>query len=140
MSTPPSGSPKAWLTTKEAAEYLSVTEETIKRKAREGIIKASKVGQGWRFSRTGLDGWLRKGGDSMADPRGEVEDIIGCELEAACEAAYQADSHQGDLPVTQMHSLRAIAHALCALALLVEERQAEARRKQREAGGEHYGE
>ena len=51
------------MTVGQAAEYLQVTGETIRRKARSGDIPAAKVGRHWRFRKKDLDEWLDNGGD-----------------------------------------------------------------------------
>lgn len=50
------------LTTKEAAEFLRLSVETVKRKASAGEIPAAKTGREWRFVREDLEAWLRAGG------------------------------------------------------------------------------
>ena len=49
-----------WLRTPEAARYLGVHEETMRRWAREGVIPAVKLGNrgGFRFKREDLDRFL----------------------------------------------------------------------------------
>ena len=49
-----------WLRTPEAARYLGVHIETIRRWAREGAIPAAKLGNrgGFRFRREDLDRFL----------------------------------------------------------------------------------
>ena len=49
-----------WLRTPEAAAYLGVHEETIRRWAREGVIPAAKLGNrgGFWFKREDLDRFL----------------------------------------------------------------------------------
>jgi excisionase family DNA binding protein len=51
-----------WLRTPEAAKYLGVHEETIRRWAREGTIPAAKLGNrgGFRFKREDLDRFLER--------------------------------------------------------------------------------
>lgn len=51
-----------WLRTPEAAKYLGVHEETIRRWAREGAIPAAKLGNrgGFRFRRDDLDRFLER--------------------------------------------------------------------------------
>jgi excisionase family DNA binding protein len=56
--------------TPEAAEYLGVHIETIRRWAREGVIPAAKLGNrgGFRFRREDLDqflDWRRTGADNV---------------------------------------------------------------------------
>ena len=49
-----------WLTTEEAAEYLQVHRDTLRRWARTGVIPAAKLGNrgGFRFRREDLDRFL----------------------------------------------------------------------------------
>lgn len=49
-----------WIRTPEAAEYLGVHVETVRRWAREGVIPAAKLGNrgGLRFRREDLDDFL----------------------------------------------------------------------------------
>jgi excisionase family DNA binding protein len=48
------------LTITEVADFLKVTERTIYRLAGAKKIPAFKVGGSWRFSRTDIDGWIRR--------------------------------------------------------------------------------
>ncbi len=50
------------LTVKQAAEFLQVSEETIRRRALRGEMPAAKVGRGWRFSQRQLMSWIERGG------------------------------------------------------------------------------
>lgn len=49
-----------WLTTEEAAEYLQVHVNTLRRWARKGVIPAAKLGNrgGFRFKRGDRDRFL----------------------------------------------------------------------------------
>jgi len=49
-----------WIRTPEAAKYLGVHIETVRRWAREGVIPAAKLGNrgGFRFRREDLGGFL----------------------------------------------------------------------------------
>jgi excisionase family DNA binding protein len=49
-----------WIRTPEAARYLGVHIETMRRWAREGVIPAAKLGNrgGFRFKREDLDRFL----------------------------------------------------------------------------------
>jgi len=50
------------LTSKAAAEFLSIHEKTLIKKARAGVIPAAKIGREWRFSRRQLVEWIEAGG------------------------------------------------------------------------------
>ena len=50
------------LTAKQAAEFLQLSPETVKAKARAGLMPAGKVGREWRFSRRQLLAWIEAGG------------------------------------------------------------------------------
>lgn len=45
------------LDVREAAEYLRLNEQTVRRLARDREIPAFKVGGSWRFKRSSLDRW-----------------------------------------------------------------------------------
>ena len=51
------------MTSAEAAQYLRLGIDTLKRKARAGDIPAAKIGRSWRFRKPELDAWLSVGGD-----------------------------------------------------------------------------
>jgi len=55
--------PTTVLTTREAAEFLKCSVETLKRRAAAGEIPAAKTGREWRFLLDELEAWLRAGGD-----------------------------------------------------------------------------
>lgn len=55
------------LTAKEAAEFLRVSPNTVKSKARAGELPAAKIGREWRFRKADLDEWLRRGGDNYEE-------------------------------------------------------------------------
>ena len=50
------------LTANEAAAFLKLHSDTVKRKAREGELPAAKIGRQWRFDVDELREWLRNGG------------------------------------------------------------------------------
>jgi len=50
------------MTPAEAAAYLRLGVETVKRKARAGQLPACKTGRKWLFLRSELDAWLKAGG------------------------------------------------------------------------------
>ncbi|MDF9409743.1 helix-turn-helix domain-containing protein [Pelotomaculum isophthalicicum JI] len=45
----------------EAAEFLRISQTTLKKLLREGEIPARKVGREWRLSRQALLKWLESG-------------------------------------------------------------------------------
>ena len=51
---------KNWYSVKEAAEYLGVSQPTIFRWMKDGLISFYKVGGSTRFSREGLDALIEK--------------------------------------------------------------------------------
>ena len=53
---------RGWLTSEEAAEFLKVNVETMRRWARTGVIPAAKLGNrgGFRFRREDLDAFLER--------------------------------------------------------------------------------
>ena len=53
---------RGWLTTEEAAEFLKVHVETMRRWARTGVIPSAKLGNrgGFRFRREDLDAFLER--------------------------------------------------------------------------------
>jgi excisionase family DNA binding protein len=55
------------LTTKEAADYLRTSVDSVKRLARQGKLPAAKLGNEWRFSRRRLMEWIERGG-LLAEP------------------------------------------------------------------------
>ena len=60
-----------WLTTEEAANYLQVSVETMRRWGRTGEIPAAKLGNrgGFRFRREDLDRFLEaRRSDSLSRP------------------------------------------------------------------------
>ncbi len=59
-----------WLRTPDAARYLGVHEETMRRWARERTIPAAKLGNrgGFRFKREDLDHFLERRRAEGSDP------------------------------------------------------------------------
>lgn len=56
----PTSSDDEFLTTKQVAELLKVTERTIYRLAAAKQIPAFKVGGTWRFSRVEINQWIQR--------------------------------------------------------------------------------
>lgn len=58
-----------FLTPPDAARYLGIHEETVRRLAREGKLPGFKVGGVWRFSRKTLHQWSTSQGKVMIEKR-----------------------------------------------------------------------
>lgn len=52
------------MTVEQAASYLQLKPDTVRRGARTGKIPAARVCGRWRFLRDELEAWLRDGGSS----------------------------------------------------------------------------
>ncbi len=52
--------PEHYLTLKDVAELLKLSEKTIYRLAQQGEIPAFKVGGSWRFRASDIDKWVAK--------------------------------------------------------------------------------
>lgn len=48
------------MTLKEAAEYLNVHCDTLRRRAKNGTIPAFKIGTDWRFYQSSIDSWIKE--------------------------------------------------------------------------------
>jgi len=48
------------ITVKQLAEFLQVTELTIRRAINSGTLKAFKVGREWRIERKAVTEWLKE--------------------------------------------------------------------------------
>ena len=59
-NNPDSSNPKKWYSIKEATEYLGVSQPTIFRWMKDGILSYYKVGGATRFSQEGLDAVIEK--------------------------------------------------------------------------------
>jgi excisionase family DNA binding protein len=62
IKEPRAGSFPEVLTTRQAAELLQLSVETVKAQAAGGLLPAAKVGREWRFSRRQLLAWIEAGG------------------------------------------------------------------------------
>jgi excisionase family DNA binding protein len=69
-----------WMTVKEVAKYLKLSEMMIYKLAQNGQIPASKVGSAWRFSQGEIDNWLlgrlQREVEIKGPVKGAVEDFI----------------------------------------------------------------
>ena len=54
------------MTIEQAAKYLQLTTETVRRAAREGSLPSAKIGRRWRIRKIDLDDFLSKGGNRGA--------------------------------------------------------------------------
>ena len=84
-----------WYTTEQAAEYLQITTEVVRQKARDGVLPSSRVGQEFRFHKESLDNWLRSGGDAQTG--------AGTALDEAMEKiwAYLEETQEATLGVLE---------------------------------------
>ena len=73
------------MTTEEAADYLQLGIDTVRRMARTGELRAAKIGHLWRFFRTDLDAWLSEG--SRLRQRLEDEGLLMAMDEAKADPA-----------------------------------------------------
>jgi excisionase family DNA binding protein len=48
------------MTLKEAAEYLNVHSDTLRRRAKNGTIPAFKIGTDWRFYQSSIENWIKE--------------------------------------------------------------------------------
>ena len=67
------------LTIKQLADYLRVTDRTIYRLASARKIPAFKVGGMWRFSRAGIDSWIKQQSMDGCDTGLEDEGAAKCQ-------------------------------------------------------------
>lgn len=51
-----------WVSTKDIAEHLSVTKDTIHKWIKSGKIPCSRVGKLWKFKKSEVDAWIKSGG------------------------------------------------------------------------------
>ena len=47
-----------WMTLRQVAEYLQLSQAKVYKLARTGHIPCSKIGQQWRFDREEVDQWV----------------------------------------------------------------------------------
>jgi len=77
------------LTTAQAAEFLQLSAQSVKARARAGTLPAARIGREWRFSRRQLLDWIEAGGDRYED---QVEEGLALATE---EAMADPDNQQG---------------------------------------------
>lgn len=50
-----------WVSTKEIAEHLGVTMETVRKWIKVETIPCSRVGKLWKFKKSEVDAWVKSG-------------------------------------------------------------------------------
>ena len=88
------------LTVDEAARYLRVSKDVLKRLAAQGKIPGRKIDRHWRFLKAGLDDWLR--GVGSRDGRTALLEQAGAfkddETLSALRAAIYAARGRPEVP------------------------------------------
>ncbi len=51
-----------WVGTKEIAEHLGITTETLRKWIKSETIPCSRVGKLWKFKKSEVDAWIKSGG------------------------------------------------------------------------------
>jgi excisionase family DNA binding protein len=51
-----------WVSTKEIAEHLGVTMETVRKWIKLETIPCSRMGKLWKFKKSEVDAWVKSGG------------------------------------------------------------------------------
>jgi len=51
-----------WMTVKQVAEYLQMSDDKIYDMAKKGELPAVKIRQQWRFDKEEIDNWLKSMG------------------------------------------------------------------------------
>ena len=82
------------LTTSQAAEFLQLSVQSVKARARAGTLPAARIGREWRFSRRQLLEWIEAGGD-------RYEDLVEGGLAVAAEEAMADPDNQQGIPWEQ---------------------------------------
>lgn len=91
------------LTAKEAAEYLKLSVETVKAKARAGQMPAAKIGRKWRFSQRQLLDWIETGGmpyEKLVD-LGVLDAVLESMATEPAEDALSWDEAMAELAETE---------------------------------------
>lgn len=64
-------------TTEEAAAYLKLHPEYVRRRTRGGFIPAQKLGREWRYRRERLDAWIDAGCPSQKEQPSLFDQVQG---------------------------------------------------------------
>lgn len=51
-----------WVGTKEIAEHLDLTKDTVHKWIKAEAIPCSRVGKLWKFKKSEVDAWVKSGG------------------------------------------------------------------------------
>lgn len=51
-----------WVSTKDIAEHLGITMETVRKWIKSGEIPCIRIGKLWKFKKSEVDTWLKSGG------------------------------------------------------------------------------
>ena len=54
------------LTSEEVADYLGLHIKYVQKWAREGVLRASKIGKSWRFKPVDIDRFIEENDNSLA--------------------------------------------------------------------------
>ena len=92
------------LDAREAAGYLRINEQTVRRLAREGVIPAFKVGGVWRFKKSVLDAWA----ESQGTPRTGQRVLVVDDEEPILELLRRILSKEGFAVETTASGKRAL--------------------------------
>jgi excisionase family DNA binding protein len=103
--------PTELLDAREAAAYLRINEQTVRRLAREKAIPAFKVGGIWRFRRDALTAWAESQQEEPFSTRVLVVDddevILQFAREALLASNYEvATAESGEAALRQVESFR----------------------------------
>ena len=79
------------LTTSQAAEFLQLSVQRVKARARAGTLPAAKIGREWRFSRRQLLEWIEAGGN-------RCEALVEEGLAVATDEAMADPANQEGIP------------------------------------------
>jgi excisionase family DNA binding protein len=59
--------PEKWVNLEDIAEYLSVSEDTVRTWIRNGKIPVSRAGKRYKFKISEIDAWVREGTNTSSD-------------------------------------------------------------------------
>lgn len=51
-----------WVSTKEIAEHLGVTMETVRKSIKASTMPCYRMGKLWKFKKSEVDTWMKSGG------------------------------------------------------------------------------